>query len=665
VLRVVAMATVAMPLLVHASPVGVSAGARRALQAPRGQVVPASEGRYYPQTGHTLAGVFLDFFDAHGGVPVLGFPLSEARMENGFLVQWTERQRLEWHPENAGTDYEVQLGLLGRELTRGLQGSRFTPRPSALDPPVMPSGPQLYFQETGHSVAGPFLDYWQGNGGLRLFGYPISTVFRTDEGLLIQWFERARFELHPELPPGHQILLGRLGYELLNRLPSSYYVVQVYDSPVPDVDMQLGLAQGGESDDPAFLDNVRDEAARLGPGLVRLDNIFNFYHVVQRGADGSIHYYWAELDRVLDTVRAMGKEPFICLSYMPELLAADGTSRVVPPVDYAEWADLVRATVIHVNVERRLGVRYWEVWNEPDQWGFWKAAYADYLRLYDVSVDAARSADPGVRVGGPAVAYFSPGHIAELLEHQARRGPAGRVDFISWHSYGRSPDELAADIRQARDILSRYPQFNPQLFITEFNVRQGGVGDTSANGYTDTVHGAVQLLASLEVMRRERLDGALVFELKDGRGPGEFWGRWGILTYNGKAKPLYYVLQAYLARPAYAFPVLVPVREERDGVGALPGVMAFGDYASGRLTVLVWRSGESSRDVGEDVGVMRIKLALPPAFAGERYTLALFDDQHNNPARTGDDAVHYTVHEAGDLVFDLPQFSVALVETGR
>ena len=71
----------------------------------------SATGRLYPETGYTLAPQFVDFYDRHGAVPIFGYPVSDARMENGFLVQWTERQRLEWHPEQASTDFQVQLGL--------------------------------------------------------------------------------------------------------------------------------------------------------------------------------------------------------------------------------------------------------------------------------------------------------------------------------------------------------------------------------------------------------------------------------------------------------------------------------------------------------------------------------------------------------------------------
>jgi hypothetical protein len=60
-----------------------------------------------------------------------------------------------------------------------------------------------FFPQTGHAVSGTLLAYWQAHGGLPIFGYPISDA-RNDvdpssgKTALVQWFERARFELYPE-----------------------------------------------------------------------------------------------------------------------------------------------------------------------------------------------------------------------------------------------------------------------------------------------------------------------------------------------------------------------------------------------------------------------------------------------------------------------------------
>lgn len=73
---------------------------------------------FFPQTQHTLSGTFLKYWDSHGGLAIFGYPISEPMTENGLTVQYFERNRFEYHPENAGTQYDVLLGLLGIDLAR-------------------------------------------------------------------------------------------------------------------------------------------------------------------------------------------------------------------------------------------------------------------------------------------------------------------------------------------------------------------------------------------------------------------------------------------------------------------------------------------------------------------------------------------------------------------
>ena len=68
-----------------------------------------------------------------------------------------------------------------------------------------------------------FREYWEGNGGLAVFGYPLTaevTEFNrdTNRSHLTQWFERNRFELHSENPRPYDVLLGRLGDDRLRQL---------------------------------------------------------------------------------------------------------------------------------------------------------------------------------------------------------------------------------------------------------------------------------------------------------------------------------------------------------------------------------------------------------------------------------------------------------------
>lgn len=72
---------------------------------------------FYPQTGHRLCFGFRDFWNAHGGLAIYGYPISEEFTDpaTGLTVQYFERQRLEWHPANPPS-WQVEGGLLGAQI---------------------------------------------------------------------------------------------------------------------------------------------------------------------------------------------------------------------------------------------------------------------------------------------------------------------------------------------------------------------------------------------------------------------------------------------------------------------------------------------------------------------------------------------------------------------
>lgn len=73
------------------------------------------------------------------------------------------------------------------------------------------------FKETGFCIAGAILDYWERNGGLAVFGYPITDqrteVVEESWSGPVQWFERDRLEDHTN--EGKGVLAGRLGARYL------------------------------------------------------------------------------------------------------------------------------------------------------------------------------------------------------------------------------------------------------------------------------------------------------------------------------------------------------------------------------------------------------------------------------------------------------------------
>ncbi|HEX9989301.1 MAG TPA: CAP domain-containing protein [Chloroflexia bacterium] len=171
---------------------------------------PVANTRYFAATGHSVNGIFLQFFDRYGGVPTFGYPLTEQVVENNRPVQYFERQRFEYHQEAAGTQYEVQLGHLGKELAAGRVSF-------AAIPPSKETSTGVYVRETGHSLSQPFLGYWKTHGDVRIIGYPITEPLN-EGGLTVQYFERARMEYHPEkTASGYTVELGHLGKEYMAR----------------------------------------------------------------------------------------------------------------------------------------------------------------------------------------------------------------------------------------------------------------------------------------------------------------------------------------------------------------------------------------------------------------------------------------------------------------
>jgi hypothetical protein len=173
--------------------------------------------RTFPETKKTVKNKFLQYWDTHGGLPQQGFPISEEMQEKSdtdgktYTVQYFERAVFELHPENAGTQYEVLLSLLGR-----FEYQKRYPRGAANQEPNTTAGSVLYPQ-TGKRLGGRFKQYWEQHGGLPQQGYPISDEFTEFSALngkpyRVQYFERAVFEYHPEnAGTPYDVLLSQLG----------------------------------------------------------------------------------------------------------------------------------------------------------------------------------------------------------------------------------------------------------------------------------------------------------------------------------------------------------------------------------------------------------------------------------------------------------------------
>jgi hypothetical protein len=175
------------------------------------------QSRTFAETGKTVTGKFLAYWNEHGSLAQQGLPISGEIQEKSdtdgktYTVQYFERAVFELHPENQPPN-DVLLTLLGALAYKKLYPGQ-TGAPGQVA--NAEAGSRL-FPETGKHVGGLFLAYWNEHGGLAQQGYPVSEEFtevsaQDHKPYKVQYFQRAVFELHPENQAPNNVLLSLLG----------------------------------------------------------------------------------------------------------------------------------------------------------------------------------------------------------------------------------------------------------------------------------------------------------------------------------------------------------------------------------------------------------------------------------------------------------------------
>ena len=263
---------------------------------PGASAVSMGRSRYFVETSHFLRGAFLNYWETHGRTPVLGVPITEPIVEGGLTVQYLERARLEWHPEISNDpNRAILLSRLGVEASEQ-KGLHFSPLAGGSD-----TFTSHFFKETGHNLSNAFLQYWLSNGGLAVFGYPISEEFaevNVSDGktYTVQYFERNRFEWHPELLPPDNIQLGLLGVEYARTSDLAPLARVLLPAEIPPADSDL-------TDDPRLAslvdENLLPIVKELGgtpefrwiPAVIIENRILvNFDNVGEEGVAGSFYF---------------------------------------------------------------------------------------------------------------------------------------------------------------------------------------------------------------------------------------------------------------------------------------------------------------------------------------------------------------------------------------
>ena len=394
-------------------------------------------------------------------------------------------------------------------------------------------------------------------------------------------------------------------------------------------------------------------------------------NVYSEDEKGNPVYDFRYINQVYAKCLENGIKPVVEMDYMPKALARPRKTPLFPsgewyerasfPDDWDKWRTLlVKFTENLVETFGLEEVRTWyfEAWNEPDLCALvpmiqqWPAQEWDqFMRLYDVFVDAVTSVDSQLKVGGPG--GCTPAFMMQFFQHVCTgtnyvTGTIGtRVDFISYHFYGMigfdmesfplESTSVAGVIHELHAIHAMMQQF-PQLKDVEFHLNewgecaQGGLNKTQylvfdilRNSEYSALY-LVKLLGSLFRLkeRTDFLPSLLLYWGFTGEDAQKqtFWGTRGLTTWPRICKPLLTVMEMLTMLGTQVLKTSSPA-------GGRVGAFAMKAPDENGLQVAVWNFDETR--IGERYEEAPIALRAEGLAAGDyRLDVYVLGREKNN-----------------------------------
>ncbi|MFO7937253.1 MAG: hypothetical protein R6V06_06585 [Kiritimatiellia bacterium] len=234
-----------------------------------------------------------------------------------------------------------------------------------------------------------------------------------------------------------------------------------------------------------------------GQRVVDTHFIFPLEHL---DASDPKNYYFEATDYLLQLSRDIDLKIFYRLGTSIEHSGLVHFNAEIPS-DFDKMAEVFAGTVRHYNRGwadgHNWGIKYWEIWNEPDgynnMWSFnGEDDRADncanqprrmklYREFFVKVLKRLKSEFPEIKVGGPALCTYKEKLLRPLLQDCKDAGVA--PDFISWHYYGQDPENIISAGDKGRKLCDSFGFTETELIINEWHyLIQGGF---AALGYSD------------------------------------------------------------------------------------------------------------------------------------------------------------------------------------
>jgi polysaccharide biosynthesis protein PslG len=314
-------------------------------------------------------------------------------------------------------------------------------------------------------------------------------------------------------------------------------------SPVGTVGpAQLGMCIRITDVDATTVNREFDLMAAMKVTWVRAD--FDWSAIEsQRG-----QFNWAYPDRVVQEASARRMTVVALIAYTPDWARPHGTTSHTPPDRVSDYADFAKAAAARY---APLGVRTWEIWNEPNTSEFWQPRPDPdrYGGLFRAAAVAIRASDPGATLltGGITRGADAAGGATisqtTYLEHLYANGTAQLANAVAVHPYSfpwlpteHSPSLVGGfhDLPTLRSLMVRHGDAGKKIWITEFGAATGTAPDAmSATGQAKTI-----VQARRQVQYWDWAGPLIYYELRDeGTDRSDIQQNFGLVRRDLSLKP--------------------------------------------------------------------------------------------------------------------------------
>ncbi|OUS67965.1 hypothetical protein B1748_35110 [Paenibacillus sp. MY03] len=198
------------------------------------------------------------------------------------------------------------------------------------------------------------------------------------------------------------------------------------------------------------------------------------------------------LDDIVDQLHAKDIKILFILGFTPSWASSNPTAPFpdrtrYKPANWSDWEDYVQFIATRYQGK----VTDWEVWNEPDHWGFWKDSVADYKTLLEKAYIQLKNVDPGNRVlmaglalnDGTQDSYGLNTFFDSLLAN----GAGDYMDVVNYHAYGSSAN-LIAKYNGMMDVLNKHGLSGKDIWVTETGYRNSGDKESPKANFVDETY---------------------------------------------------------------------------------------------------------------------------------------------------------------------------------